>query len=102
MSSKKKTTATKEEATPALVPKLRFPEFRGAEGWPQMRLIDTADRSVKWSFIGGPFGSNLKSSDYAPDGVRIIQLQNIGDGEFFNEYQIFHIFQLEFQLLIIL
>jgi type I restriction enzyme, S subunit len=89
MSSKTKTTATKDEPTPELVPKLRFPEFRDTEGWPQMRLIDTADRSVKWSFIGGPFGSNLKSSDYVPDGVRIIQLQNIGDGEFFNEYQIF-------------
>ncbi|MBX3655517.1 MAG: restriction endonuclease subunit S [Ramlibacter sp.] len=33
MSSKTKATATKEEAKPALVPKLRFPEFRGAEGW---------------------------------------------------------------------
>jgi hypothetical protein len=28
MSSKPKTTATKEEAKPALVPKLRFPAFR--------------------------------------------------------------------------
>ncbi|MBL9008812.1 MAG: restriction endonuclease subunit S [Myxococcales bacterium] len=35
MSSKTNTTATKEEARPALVPKLRFQEFRGAEGWPQ-------------------------------------------------------------------
>ncbi|MBU2830262.1 restriction endonuclease subunit S [Acidithiobacillus ferriphilus] len=33
MTSKNKTTATKEEAKPTLVPKLRFPEFRGAEGW---------------------------------------------------------------------
>ena len=33
MSRKTKTTATKEEATPALVPKLRFPEFRAAAGW---------------------------------------------------------------------
>lgn len=33
MSSKTQTTATQEEAKPALVPKLRFPEFRGAEGW---------------------------------------------------------------------
>jgi type I restriction enzyme S subunit len=30
MSSKSKTTATKEVATPALLPKLRFPEFREA------------------------------------------------------------------------
>lgn len=33
MSSRTKTTATKEEAKPALVPKLRFPEFRGKMGW---------------------------------------------------------------------
>lgn len=33
MSSKTKTAAAKEEARPALVPKLRFPEFRGAEEW---------------------------------------------------------------------
>ena len=71
------------------LPARRFPEFRGTEGWKKFRLIDTADRSVKWSFIGGPFGSNLKSTDYAEDGVRIIQLQNIGDGEFFNDYRIF-------------
>ncbi|TXI49582.1 MAG: restriction endonuclease subunit S [Lysobacter sp.] len=89
MSSKKKAAVTKKEARSTLAPKLRFPGFREAAGWPQMRLIDTADRSVRWSFIGGPFGSNLKSSDYVSDGVRIIQLQNIGDGEFFNEYQIF-------------
>jgi type I restriction enzyme S subunit len=38
MSSKTKTTATKEEATPALVPKLRFPEFRNAEGWTERPL----------------------------------------------------------------
>lgn len=35
MSNKTKTTATKKEATPALVPKLRFPDFREAEGWKQ-------------------------------------------------------------------
>lgn len=33
MSSKIETTTPKEEATPALVPKLRFPEFQGADGW---------------------------------------------------------------------
>ena len=35
MSSKKKTAATKEDGIPALVPKLRFPEFRDLEGWEQ-------------------------------------------------------------------
>lgn len=31
----------------------------------------------------------MKSSDYTDDGVRIIQLQNIGDGEFKDDYKIF-------------
>ena len=46
MSSKPNTTATKEEAKPALVPKLRFPEFRGAEGWldaPIETLLEVRD-----------------------------------------------------------
>ena len=50
MSSKTKTTPTKEAATPALVPKLRFPEFRGAKGWEDTPLQKiarpVADRAV--------------------------------------------------------
>ena len=71
------------------IPKLRFPEFRNAGGWGKIKFIDVADKKVKWSFIGGPFGSNLKSSDYTADGIRIIQLQNIGDAEFKDKYRIF-------------
>ncbi len=41
MSRKTKTTATKEEARPALVPKLQFPEFRGTEGWHSGPLKDS-------------------------------------------------------------
>lgn len=33
MSGKKKAVSAKKEARPGLVPKLRFPEFRGAEEW---------------------------------------------------------------------
>ena len=33
MKTETKTTALKEEAKPALVPKLRFPEFQGTEAW---------------------------------------------------------------------
>jgi type I restriction enzyme S subunit len=43
MSSNLTTTATQKEAKPALVPKLRFPEFHGAEGWkmtPLERCLD--------------------------------------------------------------
>ena len=59
------------------------------ENWEVKRLAEVADPNQKWSFTGGPFGSNLKSSDYTNDGVRIIQLQNIGDGEFHNDYAVF-------------
>jgi len=79
--------------------KLRFkPALSGVEGdengkaypkWEEKRLIDIADKSIKWSFTGGPFGSNLKAEDYTKEGVRIIQLQNIGDGVFNNEYKIY-------------
>jgi type I restriction enzyme S subunit len=43
MSSRNKTTATKGVATPALMPKLRFPEFRAAEGWDADALGDLAN-----------------------------------------------------------
>jgi type I restriction enzyme S subunit len=38
MRNKIKTTAEEEQVRPALVPKLRFPEFRGAEGWSQIPM----------------------------------------------------------------
>lgn len=43
MSNKTKTPATKEEAKPALVPKLRFQEFRGAEEWENAILGDLSE-----------------------------------------------------------
>lgn len=43
MSSKTKTAATKEESTPALVPKLRFAEFIDAAGWDADGLGKVAD-----------------------------------------------------------
>ena len=54
------------------------------EEWEVMSLIDVTDKSDRYSFTGGPFGSDLKSADYVDQGVRVIQLQNIGDGEFKN------------------
>lgn len=72
-----------------IVPKWRFPEFQNEIEWRKISFIDVADRSIKWSFTGGPFGSNLKASDYVNKGIRVIQLQNIGDGEFIDDYKIF-------------
>lgn len=39
-------------------------------------------RQIAVKFSDGPFGSNLKSSHYVEEGVRVIRLQNIGVGEF--------------------
>ncbi len=61
MSSKTKTTAPKEKATPALMPKLRFPEFRKSEGWPQQQLGSVA------TFFKG---KGLPKSALTPDGKR--------------------------------
>ncbi|MBH1958871.1 MAG: restriction endonuclease subunit S [Flavobacteriia bacterium] len=59
------------------------------DAWEIKKFIDFSDKSKKWSFTGGPFGSDLKSSDYTEDGIRIIQLQNIGDGRFIDNYKIY-------------
>jgi type I restriction enzyme, S subunit len=89
MSNKSTQTSSNETAINERIPKLRFPEFSNSPKWKKIKLITSADKKIKWSFTGGPFGSNLKSSDYTTDGVRIIQLQNIGDGEFIDSYKIY-------------
>jgi len=63
--------------------------LRPKAGWVVKNLGEIADENKKWSFTGGPFGSNLKSSDYTENGIRIIQLQNIGDSVFNNESEVF-------------
>jgi type I restriction enzyme S subunit len=70
-------------------PALRFPDFVKEVDWNEESLISVVDKKEKWGFTGGPFGSNLKASDYTTEGIRIIQLQNIGDGEFYDDYKIF-------------
>jgi type I restriction enzyme S subunit len=68
-------------------PKLRFKEY--SDDWQVVSLQEVRDLKVRWSITGGPFGSNLKNEDYTASGVRIIQLQNIGDGIFNDEYKIY-------------
>jgi len=63
MSSKTKTTATKEEARPALVPKLRFPEFRGAEAW----VVDVLASACKMQ--AGKFVSASHISERNENGL---------------------------------
>lgn len=47
-------------------------------------LGDVAANSPS-SFVDGPFGSSMKSDEYVESGVRLIQLQNIGDGHWRDE-----------------
>ncbi|RYD85740.1 MAG: restriction endonuclease subunit S [Verrucomicrobiaceae bacterium] len=61
MSNKAKTTAMKNDGQPALTPKLRFPEFRDAEGWEIGKvdaLVDTVTPPKK-----------LPTSRYASSGA---------------------------------
>ncbi len=53
--------------------------------WEVVTFNDLRDTNVSHSITGGPFGSDLKSEHYTKTGVRIIQLQNIGDGSFINK-----------------
>jgi type I restriction enzyme S subunit len=72
-------------------PKLRFKKDDGSQfpEWGAFTLEKIRDSKVRWSITGGPFGSNLKAEDYTEAGVRIIQLQNIGDGVFNDSYKIY-------------
>jgi type I restriction enzyme, S subunit len=56
--------------------------------WDVIPLVNVTSEKPH-SFTGGPFGSDLQTKHYTDSGVRIIQLQNIGDGYFFNDYEIF-------------
>ncbi|AET88022.1 restriction modification system DNA specificity domain protein [Burkholderia sp. YI23] len=75
MSSKTKATATKEEAIPALVPKLRFPEFREGEGWEYAPLgkllMKSPDYGVNAAAV--PFTERLpqylRITDISEDGT---------------------------------
>ena len=46
------------------------------QGWVAKRLQDVSSHQ-KYSFVDGPFGSDLKNEEYTDDGVPLIQLNNI-------------------------
>jgi type I restriction enzyme S subunit len=49
------------------------------EHWNLFPLAYFAD-SEKYSFVDGPFGSDLKNEEYVSEGIPLIQLNNIGIG----------------------
>ena len=80
----------KEDKKPA---KPRKPKDLSALGESELSGLTSLPSCWAWTRLGnlnvdvfdGPFGSNLKSSDYVDDGVRVIRLENIGPLEFVDE-----------------
>jgi len=54
------------------------------QGW-SWASVDQLAAHEERSITDGPFGSNLKTSDYTDSGPRVVRLQNIGDGVFIDE-----------------
>jgi type I restriction enzyme S subunit len=52
-------------------------------GWIAVPLGDLV--VSKSDIVDGPFGSNLKTEHYTPEGPRVVRLQNIGEGRFNDE-----------------
>jgi type I restriction enzyme S subunit len=52
--------------------------------WDEKTLLDAAGMK-KDLIVAGPFGSNLKVSDYRDEGIPIIRLQNIDYGKFIDK-----------------
>lgn len=46
-------------------------------------------KQISLIFSDGPFGSDLKTEHYTPNGIRVIRLQNIGVGIFINDDKAF-------------
>jgi type I restriction enzyme S subunit len=59
------------------------------EDWELVPLYELRNKADRYSFTGGPFGSDLKSEHYTSSGVRIIQLQDIGEGQFLDKSQVY-------------
>ena len=56
--------------------------FRGNKNFNYIKIENLVE--VKSDIVDGPFGSNLKTIDYVDSGVRVIQINNIGESHFRN------------------
>ena len=53
-------------------------------GWKTLKISDLV-YEPKQEIVDGPFGSNLKSTEYVKKGIPLIRLQNINRNEFVNK-----------------
>jgi hypothetical protein len=65
MSSNSQTSVAEEEAKPVRVPKLRFSEFRGTEGWNEKPLLISNKTPQNAGAALGMLGSPLQLSGAA-------------------------------------
>src|SRR5688572_14402084 len=83
--SSKKTTDAKDDGQVALVPRLRFPEFRGAAGWRPATLAAACDlqagKFVSASSISERSGEGLFSC-YGGNGLRGYTATHTHDGTY--------------------
>lgn len=70
MSNKAKTTTPKPDGKPALVPKLRFPEFRDAAGWETKKLGEALKFQAGFPFDSASFTEN-------GNGLRLIRNRDL-------------------------
>ena len=59
------------------------------DSWNYISIYELRNKRDRYSFTGGPFGSDLKSEHYTTEGVKVLQLQDIGEGEFINKSNVF-------------
>jgi type I restriction enzyme, S subunit len=55
------------------------------KSWEIVPIFELRNKEDRYSFTGGPFGSDLKSEHYTLSGVKVLQLQNIGEGKFIDK-----------------
>ena len=77
---KKPTKPRKPKEQPPLAPEVlkQLPPLPSSWQW-------LAVKEANIEVSDGPFGSNLKTSDYVDSGVQVIRLENIGSGKFIKE-----------------
>ena len=66
--------AKNEDSNPTLVPKLRFPEFRGGQGWSSEKL---GSRTKK---VGSGITPTGGEKNYKQAGRPFVRSQNVGWG----------------------
>ena len=52
--------------------------------WPRVK-VESVKADVRYSLVGGPFGSELTTRDYVEQGVPVIRGSNLPDDRSFND-----------------